>query len=160
RNHYPAIRILLGGGIQPPRLIGPLYGIDRSKGTQLPNTAQKSTDSRRESGLKHQIVQHLPYLRRYARALTGSQTVGDDYIRGCLETLLQQPEFMAGGPSVPLQLFKLFHRFAKTVEVSTDEIAKLTDPVERRVGERLVALAPIDRQALLLVHQEGFTPKE
>jgi DNA-directed RNA polymerase specialized sigma24 family protein len=126
----------------------------------LPHSAQKSADPSRESGLKHQIVQHLPYLRRYARALTGSQTVGDDYIRGCLETLLQQPEFMGGGPSVQVQLFKLFHRFARTVEVSTDEIAKLTDPVERRVGERLVALAPVDRQALLLVHQEGFSQKE
>jgi DNA-directed RNA polymerase specialized sigma24 family protein/CheY-like chemotaxis protein len=126
----------------------------------LPSTAQKTADSSRDSALKHQIVQHLPYLRRYARALTGSQTVGDNYIRGCLETLLQEPTFMAAGPSVPVQLFKLFHRFARTVEVSTDEIAKLADPVERRVGERLVALAPIDRQALLLVHQEGFSPAE
>jgi DNA-directed RNA polymerase specialized sigma24 family protein/CheY-like chemotaxis protein len=126
----------------------------------LPNTAQKTADSSRDSALKHQIVQHLPYLRRYARALTGSQTVGDNYIRGCLETLLQEPGFMAAGPSVPVQLFKLFHRFARTVEVSTDEIARLADPVERRVGERLVALAPVDRQALLLVHQEGFSPAE
>ena len=126
----------------------------------MPNTAQKTADSSRDSVLKHQIVQHLPYLRRYARALTGSQAVGDNYIRGCLETLLQEPSFMAAGPSVPVQLFKLFHRFARTVEVSTDEIAKLADPVERRVGERLVALAPIDRQALLLVHQEGFSPAE
>ena len=112
------------------------------------------------SGLKHQIVQHLPYLRRYARALTGSQAVGDEYIRGCLETLLHEPEFMAAGASVPVQLFKLFHKFAETVETSTDDIAKLADPVERRVGERLVALAPLDRQALLLVHQEGFSPAE
>ncbi len=126
----------------------------------MPTTAQKTADSSRESALKHQIVQHLPYLRRYARALTGSQSVGDNYIRGCLETLLQEPTFMAAGPSVPVQLFKLFHRFARTVEVSTDEIAKLADPVERRVGERLVALAPVDRQALLLVHQEGFSPAE
>ena len=126
----------------------------------MPNTAQKTADSSRDSALKHQIVQHLPYLRRYARALTGSQAVGDNYIRGCLETLLQEPAFMAAGPSVPVQLFKLFHRFARTVEVSTDEIAKLADPVERRVGERLVALAPVDRQALLLVHQEGFSPGE
>ena len=54
-------------------------------------------------------------------------------------------------------LFKLFHRFAHAVETSTDELAKLGDPIERRVGERLVALAPRDRQALLLIHQEGFT---
>lgn len=112
------------------------------------------------TGLKHQIVQHLPYLRRYARALTGSQAAGDEYIRGCLETLLHEPESMVAGSNVAVQLFKVFHKFADTVETSTDDIAKLADPVERRVGERLVALAPLDRQALLLVHQEGFSPAE
>ena len=111
-------------------------------------------------GLKQQIVQRLPYLRRYARALTGSQAMGDQYIRGCLETLLQEPQFMAAGSNVSIQLFKLFHKFADTVRTSTDELAQLADPVERRVGERLVALAPLDRQALLLVHQEGFSPAE
>jgi CheY-like chemotaxis protein len=131
----------------------------------LPNGASKAagsqaTNSSQAASLKHQIVQHLPYLRRYARALTGSQTVGDEYIRGCLETLLHQPEFMTAGSSVPVQLFKLFHKFADTVESSTDDIAKLADPVERRVGERLIALAPVDRQALLLVHQEGFSQTE
>lgn len=116
--------------------------------------------SKKMAGLKHQIVQHLPYLRRYARALTGSQAVGDEYIRGCLETLLHEPEFMTEATSVPVQLFKLFHKFADTVETSTGDIAQLADPIERRVGERLVALAPLDRQALLLVHQEGFSPAE
>jgi len=131
----------------------------------LPNGASKTAEAQatkpgQAASLKHQIVQHLPYLRRYARALTGSQTVGDEYIRGCLETLLHQPEFMTAGNSVPVQLFKLFHKFADTVESSTDDVAKLADPVERRVGERLIALAPVDRQALLLVHQEGFSQAE
>jgi CheY-like chemotaxis protein/DNA-directed RNA polymerase specialized sigma24 family protein len=111
-------------------------------------------------GLKQQIVQRLPYLRRYARALTGSQAVVDQYIRGCLETLLQEPGLMKAGGNVSVQLFKLFHKFADTVKTSTADIAHIADPVERRVGERLVALAPLDRQALLLVHQEGFSQAE
>src|SRR5271156_4215437 len=102
--------------------------------------------------LKQQIVQRLPYLRRYARALTGSQAVGDQYIRGCLETLLQEPKAITAAGNLPVQLFRLFHRFAATVPTSSDDIATLPDPVERRVGERLIALAPRDRQALLLVH--------
>jgi len=114
----------------------------------------------RGSGLRHQIVQHLPFLRRYARSLTGSQQIGDEYIRGCLETLVHEPDLIAEDGDVPVQLFKVFHRFAKTVETSTAELAKLADPVERRVGESLIALAPRDRQALLLVHQEGFSPAE
>jgi DNA-directed RNA polymerase specialized sigma24 family protein/CheY-like chemotaxis protein len=110
--------------------------------------------------LKQRIVRHLPYLRRYARALTGSQKIGDEYIRGCLEALVQQPELLPPGRRVQVQLYKLFHLFARTVETSTDEVAHLADPIERRIGERLVALAPTDRQALLLVHQEGFSPAE
>src|SRR5262249_50699246 len=43
---------------------------------------------------------------------------------------------------------------------SPDDLARLADPVERKVGERLAALAPLDRQALLLVHQEGFSTEE
>jgi phosphohistidine phosphatase SixA len=31
------------------------------------------------------VVQHLPYLRRYARALTGSQMAGDAYVAATLE---------------------------------------------------------------------------
>jgi CheY-like chemotaxis protein len=112
------------------------------------------------NGLKHQIVKDLPYLRRYARALTGSQRIGDEYIRSCLEILLHEPELMSESANIRLQLFRLFHRFADTVKTSTDEIVMLDDPVDRRVGERLVALAPLHRQALLLVHQEGFSPAE
>ena len=73
--------------------------------------------------LKQQIVQRLPYLRRYARALTGSQAVGDQYIRGCLETLLYEPQFMKADGNVSIQLFKLFHKFADKVKTSTDDIA-------------------------------------
>jgi len=125
-------------------------------------TANRSSKSGAadKSAVKQQLVQRLPYLRRYARALTGSQQIGDNYVRGSLETLVQEPELLSESSDVGVAVFKLFHRFAHAVETSTDELAKLGDPIERRVGERLVALAPRDRQALLLVHQEGFTPAQ
>ena len=31
--------------------------------------------------LGDELKQHLPFLRRYARALTGSQTHGDNFVR-------------------------------------------------------------------------------
>ena len=37
------------------------------------------------------VAQHLPYLRRYARALTGSQTSGDAYVAATLEALVKDP---------------------------------------------------------------------
>ena len=33
------------------------------------------------------LAPHLPYVRRYARALTGDQTTGDNYVRVALEAL-------------------------------------------------------------------------
>ena len=43
------------------------------------------------------VVQHLPYLRRYARALTGSQMAGDAYVAATLETLVSEPETIGQG---------------------------------------------------------------
>ena len=37
----------------------------------------------------HTLGPHLPYLRRYARALTGSQTSGDAFVRASLEAFLE-----------------------------------------------------------------------
>ena len=59
--------------------------------------------------LKSQAVaQYLPFLRRYARALTGSQMSGDAYVSATLEALISDPSVIdeAGGPRVAL--YRLF----------------------------------------------------
>ena len=38
--------------------------------------------------LSMRIAPHLPYLRRFARAATGSQTSGDAYVAATLEALI------------------------------------------------------------------------
>jgi len=40
------------------------------------------------------VAEHLPLLRRYARALTGSQQSGDAYVAAMLEALLQDPSLL------------------------------------------------------------------
>ena len=47
------------------------------------------------------VAQHLPYLRRYARALTGSQASGDAYVAATLEALVKEPQFLEFGRSAP-----------------------------------------------------------
>ena len=42
--------------------------------------------------LGDQIARNLPYLRRYARALTGSQATGDAFVRATLEAALADSE--------------------------------------------------------------------
>jgi len=112
------------------------------------------------SDLKQQIVQQLPYLRRYARALTGSQAKGDQHIRECLEGVLAQPERLKQGSKLRVELFKLFHETLGPGAHASIRAAGPEDAMQRRVGERLAELAPGDREALLLVHQEGFSPAE
>ena len=43
------------------------------------------------ASLSQEIAPHLPYLRRYARALTGSQTSGDAHVTACLEAIVAEP---------------------------------------------------------------------
>ena len=113
--------------------------------------------------LSHDIARHLPFLRRYARALTGSQERGDRYVHVCLETLLQEPQRIAPDRNVRLQLFALFHDVWAVVQSVAPEEETDSD-VERRRGDRLqeglAALPAIERQVLLLVSLEGFSYEE
>jgi DNA-directed RNA polymerase specialized sigma24 family protein len=49
----------------------------------------------------HAVAQHVPYLRRYARALTGSQISGDTYVAATLEALVREPELLEFGGVTP-----------------------------------------------------------
>ncbi|HEX2581337.1 MAG TPA: response regulator [Dongiaceae bacterium] len=101
------------------------------------------------------IVDHLPYLRRYARALTGSQKAGDLYVRILLESLLENRELLKGsGGNVRIALFRLFHEIAERLIADPDCGA---DIAEAGVEARIQALPPMERRALLLSALEGFS---
>ena len=103
--------------------------------------------------LAQEIAVRLPYLRRYARALTGSQTRGDEYIRVCLEVLVEEPSRIADGEDLRVQLYRLFHDIWLP-------IAELQPHPGISGGKsivaRLEALPPRERQILLLTALEGF----
>ena len=58
--------------------------------------------------LAQSIGRELPYLRRYARALTGSQTAGDNYAAATLEAILADRSLM-NGEDTRIGLFRTFH---------------------------------------------------
>src|SRR5256884_1434064 len=60
--------------------------------------------------LSEAITRTLPFLRRYARAVTGSQQRGDEWVRLCAEVVLQQPDLIAQSEDTKLGVFALFHR--------------------------------------------------
>ena len=103
------------------------------------------------------IAAKLPYLRRYARALTGSQATGDEYVRTCLEVIVRDRHRMAEDIDPQTELFRLFHK----VYASADP-AMPTNPRAAAVGSEaalrtVMALPPIERQVLLLSALERYS---
>jgi len=102
------------------------------------------------------IMQHVPSLRRHARLLTGSREIGDEYVRICLELVLEEPERLAGD-DLRVALFRAFHAVWDAVAESLEGTSPLGRPqLEARLDEGLAGLAPPARRALLLVVAEGF----
>ena len=58
--------------------------------------------------LSTRIAPFLPYLRRYSRALTGSQTSGDAYVAAVLEALIADTSIFPEASSDRVALFRLF----------------------------------------------------
>lgn len=110
--------------------------------------------------ISHQVAPYLPLLRRYARALAGSQASGDAYVRATLEALLAYPAALAGGDSPRLALYRLFHVIWSSVARLSEDGTDTTRGIERNVQNRLRRMTPVSRQALLLTALEGFTQRE
>ncbi len=113
------------------------------------------------SNLSNEIASSLPYLRRYARALSGGQASGDAYVRACLQSLLADPSALQDGGSSKTGLFQLFHKLWNSVaELDPGHVNDDMDYFEQTAQERLAAMQPIHRQALLLTTLEGFSSVE
>lgn len=104
--------------------------------------------------LAHAIAEHLPYLRRYARALCGTQKSGDTYVRACLEAIVADPSVLPADMSPRVGLYFLFHTLWGTTDIESRSVvsAASADTVAKRLNE----LTPAHRQALLLSAMEGF----
>lgn len=105
--------------------------------------------------LAHAIAEHLPYLRRYARALCGTQKSGDAYVRACLEAIVADTTVLGTDAAPRVGLYRLFHRLWSTTDLESRSIAG-TAPATDSVERKLKQLTPAHRQALLLTAMEGF----
>jgi DNA-directed RNA polymerase specialized sigma24 family protein len=104
------------------------------------------------------VTQHLPFLRRYARALTGSQHSGDAYVATALEALIADPGVVDESSSPRVALYRLFTKIWNSVDVNaqTEPATDAKMPVEQRLGH----ITPLPRQAFLLVALEGFSEED
>lgn len=103
------------------------------------------------------VESHLPFLRRYARSLTGSQEDGDAAVRCTLEALVTDSADAGashGEPTTRLSLFRAFHmvncnRFGPPAGAESDE-----EPTT------VAELPLIAQQVLLLTAVEGFAERQ
>src|SRR5260370_7832338 len=65
------------------------------------------------------VAQHVPYLRRYARVLTGNQASGDSYVAATLEVLVKEPDLLALAEHPRIALYQVFSRIWNSVQVNT-----------------------------------------
>jgi CheY-like chemotaxis protein len=101
------------------------------------------------------MVRVLPYLRRYTRALTGTQERGDRYVRQFLEVVLADPELVSGEGDAKLETFKAFHQVCEGLEPAAEPSDELDGDGD--LVRQIASLPALDRQILLLVSLEGFS---
>lgn len=100
------------------------------------------------------ISPNLPYLRRYARALTGSQTSGDAYAAATLEAILTDSSSFDRSLSDKVALFRVFHVIWHSGGSPTEGSETGLKATARKHLEKLT---PNSREALLLSTVEEFT---
>ena len=104
------------------------------------------------------LAPHLPYVRRYARALTGDQTTGDNYVRVALEALAAGERQLSTEMTPRVALYHVFHTIWTTTGAQLEDRSGMDDDGD--ASSRLMRISPRSRQAFLLTALEGFTPSE
>lgn len=121
------------------------------------------------------VTQHIPRLRRYARALTGERSAADDLVQDTLERALSRFHLWRHGSDLRAWLFTIMHNIHVNQarsrarhphdaldEASADALrAQEPDWVELRdIDDALARLPAEQRAVLLLVGLEQFTYEE
>lgn len=103
------------------------------------------------------IAANLPFLRRYARALTGNQQTGDTYAAATIEAMLADGAEMPSPDRVKIDLFRAFHLVWSSAGTP---VSDADDALGARAHAHMAGLTPNSREALLLYAIEGFTVDE
>lgn len=105
------------------------------------------------------LVSRVPYLRRFARALTGSQSSGDAYVTEALEILVESKDALPKDVDSGITLFRTFCQVWQGIDVNLKDDTDDPAPVVNS-DQHLGALKPVARAVFLLRMLEGFTARE
>jgi CheY-like chemotaxis protein len=106
------------------------------------------------------IGDNLPYLRRYARALTGSAATGDAYVRATLEAAVADADLKEAVQRGRVPLYQAFTKIWSSGHVEVAGTGADGQSHERMAQERLESITPGHRQALLLTTLEDFSTQD
>ena len=107
--------------------------------------------------LGQQVAAHLPFLRRYARALTGSQSTGDAFVRATLEAALADEELKRSLEGGRIPLYRTFNKVWSSAYLEVDKRGDGASEHEIGAQSSLDTITPLNRQALLLTTLEDFS---
>jgi len=108
--------------------------------------------------LSQTIAPHLAYLRRFARALAGTQAAGDAYVAATLEVLAVDPAQFDVDLDPRVALYRTFLGLWNSVGINLKP--EMPNAAETAVDRKLEQITPLPRQAFLLCSVEGFSPDE
>lgn len=106
------------------------------------------------------ISADLPFLRRFARSVTGSQKSGDAYVVSTLEAILADASVFDANLEPRTALYKTFLTILNSVALNGGKGDGPPHAALNAARRNLQALAPKARQAFLLVAVEQFQPRD
>jgi DNA-directed RNA polymerase specialized sigma24 family protein len=104
------------------------------------------------------IAPHLPYLRRFARALAGTQAAGDAYVAATLEVLIEDPSLFDQTIEPRVALYRTFLGLWNSLDINLKPESPMG--TASAIDRKLESITPLPRQAFLLCAVEGFSPEE
>jgi DNA-directed RNA polymerase specialized sigma24 family protein/CheY-like chemotaxis protein len=107
-----------------------------------------------------EVAAHLPFLRRYARALTGSQSTGDAFVKATLEAALADDDLAQSLKGGRVPLYAAFNKLWSSAYMEVAEESDGRGLHEAAAQDQLKRITPLNRQALLLTTVEDFSPAE
>ena len=106
------------------------------------------------------VAPQLPYLRRFARALTGSQEHGDAYVVATLETFVADPRTFRRDIPARAAVYQTFLNVWNAMPMNHKAEAVTGYGMEEMAQRRIETLTPLPRQAFLLAAVEEFSTKD
>lgn len=100
-----------------------------------------------------EIAKHLPFLRRFARALSGSRSLGDAFVSATLNALIEGRVPYDPAELGRLPLYRAFFQVWHTLDLEDTLLDQLDG---QGVDRRLQSLVPMSRVVFLLARMEGF----